>query len=98
MNCSLSDTKTLKKHAYHCQVSIHWKLETVFDPIDPPRNPKETTKQQREAKSYDTMIQISTNYDLEQIERQRTERHIDLNKRILFMHLPRQLPQNERDT
>lgn len=44
------------------------------------------------------MIQNSTNYDLEQIERQRRKRHIILNKRILFIHLPRHLPQNERDT
>lgn len=51
MGCSLSDTKrnqNLKKHAYHYQVSIHWKPETVFDPIGPPRNPKETANNKDE--------------------------------------------------
>lgn len=51
MGCSLSDTKcneSLTKHAYHYQASIHSKPETVFDPIDPPRNPKETANNKDE--------------------------------------------------
>ena len=50
------EIKALKKNAYHYQVSIHWKPETVFDPIDPPRNPKETTNNKDKPKltTYDT--------------------------------------------